>query len=325
MTSPLVPAHVDLRDFSYMPLDVVRLRDSKLVSHTTGEGFRCAVLLWCVAWHQIPAGSLPDDDLQLAQYAGFGRVVKEWKKLKTEALHGWLLCDDGRWYHPTVAEKALEAWTERLKQQYRTECARIKKAAQRAHTDATYPTFEEWLVSRDKSDVSLGTTQDSPKDVTGETPSKGREGKGREGICNGNDSPPPRAAAPQVGVFEGHDQPAPSAANPAAPYAIALRKEGVQVTSMNPDLIEAVREGVSLEHLLEVARLNPGKPIKYLTTQARREHAERATTITAGDSREARRESVAERTRRLAVEGDARDREAAFAESGSADLVGTHG
>lgn len=191
MTAPLVPAHVDLRDFPYMPLDVVRLRDSRLVSHTTGEGFRCAVLLWCVAWHQVPAGSLPDDDLQLAQYAGFGRVVKEWKKLRAEALHGWVLCDDGRWYHPTVAEKALEAWTERLKQRYRTECARIKKAAQRAKVDAEYPSFEEWSVSQDKIVLSPGTEQESPQDVAGETPSKGREGKGREG----NNSTEPNGSA----------------------------------------------------------------------------------------------------------------------------------
>lgn len=61
-SSPLVPADVDLRDFAFMPLDVLRLRDSDLASIEDAEAFRCSVLSWCVSWHQVPAASLPDDD-----------------------------------------------------------------------------------------------------------------------------------------------------------------------------------------------------------------------------------------------------------------------
>lgn len=93
-----------------MPLDVVRLRDSGIAVHASGDGFRAAVLLWCASWHQLPAGSLPDDDAILAQLAGYGRVVKEWKKVRNEAMRGWFKCSDGRLYHPVVVEKAIEAW-----------------------------------------------------------------------------------------------------------------------------------------------------------------------------------------------------------------------
>lgn len=42
---PLTPQDCDLRDFSFMPLDVVRLRDSTLAIKATGEEFRAAVLV----------------------------------------------------------------------------------------------------------------------------------------------------------------------------------------------------------------------------------------------------------------------------------------
>ena len=71
MPAPPVPAEVDLRDFAFMPLDVLRLRDSDLACVEDTEVFRCAVLSWCVSWHQIPAASLPDDDALLAKLRGY--------------------------------------------------------------------------------------------------------------------------------------------------------------------------------------------------------------------------------------------------------------
>lgn len=32
-----------------------RLRDSDIATKAKGDEFRCAVLLWCAAWHQVPA------------------------------------------------------------------------------------------------------------------------------------------------------------------------------------------------------------------------------------------------------------------------------
>lgn len=154
--NPLTPADCDLRDFQFMPLDVVRLRDSDLATTATGEEAFAAVLLWCASWHQVPAASLPDDDRLLSQFAGYGRAVREWTRVKDGAMRGWAKADDGRWYHPVVAEKAAEAWNAKLQQRWRTECARIKKAAQRTDSRPDYPTFEEWLLSR-------GTTPARPE------------------------------------------------------------------------------------------------------------------------------------------------------------------
>jgi hypothetical protein len=110
---PPIPANCDLRDFHFMPLDVVRLRDSALAIKATGEEFRAAVLLWCASWHQVPAGSLPDDDAELARLAGPGMTKRKWKRIRDGALHGWGACSDGRLYHPVIAEYANKAWAKK--------------------------------------------------------------------------------------------------------------------------------------------------------------------------------------------------------------------
>jgi hypothetical protein len=124
LPEPFSPAGCDLSDYGFMPLDVRRLRDSRIVDEISGDEFRAAVLLWCTAWHQIPAGSLPDDNSQLAKFAGYGRVIKEWNKVKEGALHGFVKCSDGRLYHSVICEKATEAWAGK-------NAGKVQKAADR--------------------------------------------------------------------------------------------------------------------------------------------------------------------------------------------------
>lgn len=139
-----------------MPLDVVRLRDSDISAIANGDEFRCAVLLWCASWHQVPAASIPDDDVILAQLAGFGRVVKEWKKVRDGALRGWIKCSDGRLYHPVVAEKAGEAWESRLAYRQRKEAERQRKADERAKKKAAMEQQTGGGSPADISDLSGG-------------------------------------------------------------------------------------------------------------------------------------------------------------------------
>jgi hypothetical protein len=123
MIEPLTPAGLDLRDFDWMPLEVKRLRDSDLSVLAPGDAFRAAVLLWCAAWHQVPAGSLPGNDRLLANLAGYGRDLEGWVTIKNDAMRGFIECSDGRLYHPLVCEKAIEADEQRNKQRKRTEAA----------------------------------------------------------------------------------------------------------------------------------------------------------------------------------------------------------
>jgi hypothetical protein len=131
MPEPFVPSDLDLRDFPNMPLDVVRLRDSDLSVTATGDEFRAAILLWCAAWHQLPASSLPDDDRMLARYAGYGRDLKGWKAVRTVALHGFVKCNDGRLYHPVIGDMAIKADAKRRGSTRRTAAATAAAAAAR--------------------------------------------------------------------------------------------------------------------------------------------------------------------------------------------------
>jgi hypothetical protein len=148
LPAPPIPAEVDLTDFAFMPMEVRRVRDSRFAATATGEEFMAGMLLWCASWHQIPAGSLPDDDIQLANLAGFGRVVKVFRKIRKGALYGWTKHSDGRLYHPVVVEKALESWESKLRNAYSKMHERIRKAnKQRSDQQLTplvIPSFEDW-------------------------------------------------------------------------------------------------------------------------------------------------------------------------------------
>lgn len=156
LPEPLVPADCDLRGYHFMPLDVVRLLDSSLFARSTGEEFKAAVALWCKSWTQIPAGSLPDDDRDLAYLSGAGA---RWSKIKTIALMHWVKCSDGRLYHPVVAEKAIEGWKARQAQRARTEAARQARAALRQSTQ----TRNETIIT---TSVTEGPTHNVTTSVT---------------------------------------------------------------------------------------------------------------------------------------------------------------
>jgi hypothetical protein len=164
MTAPLTPPDCDLQDFPFMPLHVARLRDSDLAAEEHPEACWYAVMLWSASWHQLPAGSLPDNETVLARLCGLGRDLKTFRKHRDGAMRGFVLCDDGRLYHPTVAEQALAAWESKKQQRWRSECARIKKANQRNGTDLPTPSYEEFIAG-----ASSVQNDPSPDNVPGDT------------------------------------------------------------------------------------------------------------------------------------------------------------
>ena len=180
---PLTSPDADLQDFPFMPLHVARLRDSDLAAEGDPEGCWYAVLLWAAAWHQLPAGSLPDNDAVLTKLCGLGRDLRTFRKHRPDALRGFVPCDDGRLYHPVVAEQVAAAWESKLRQRYRTECATIKKRNDRAGANGgerePRPLFSDWLSLNHPASVpfvSLGTDDVVPRD----NGSKGkREGQGQ--------------------------------------------------------------------------------------------------------------------------------------------------
>lgn len=124
---PLVPADCDLRGMPYMPLFGDRLFGSATWIGASADGKVAALRLWWRSFaHEVPASSLPDDDTLLADYAGYGVGVKAWRKVKDQAMRGWVKCSDGRLYHRMVADVALEAWEQRKRNREKQERWRHK-------------------------------------------------------------------------------------------------------------------------------------------------------------------------------------------------------
>ena len=262
---PLVPAEVDLRDFKYMELDVQMLRDSRFAAEVEPEAFRAGLLLWCASWHQLPAASLPDNDVELSTLAGFGRVVKEWRKVRDQALQLFVRCNDGRLYHPVIAQKALEAWSKRLHHHFERACDRARKANKARETEGkpkqALLTFEQWNAARLADRVPMDQVEALsgipalPPPTSGGIPSenalRGRgngEGEGEgEGEVKGNTReclpaaepaseppaapampPPPPPAPPPPAPTPAPPAPAPSAAK-ASPARGTRLPEGWQL------------------------------------------------------------------------------------------------
>jgi hypothetical protein len=109
LPDPLVPQHVDISTYEWMPLYGDRLKESDHNSCTDSE-FRASINLWWSAWKQVPAGSLPNDDKVLCKAADLGRDVRAWMKVKAVALRHFVLCSDGRLYHRVLGPLAIEAF-----------------------------------------------------------------------------------------------------------------------------------------------------------------------------------------------------------------------
>jgi hypothetical protein len=177
LPDPLMPADCDLRDFAFMPLDIQRLRRSKAwlkAKRNPALGFYM-VNLWTAAWHDVPAGSLEDDDDVLADLAMCDPV--KWLKLKADVLHGWVKCSDGRLYNPTTCEKARESWTSKVERLEKDANERERKRREREDRSVMFAALREvdivpaWnITTRDLRALhsSHVTTSHAPVRVTGQ-------------------------------------------------------------------------------------------------------------------------------------------------------------
>lgn len=157
LPEPLTPADCDLRGYDFMPLHGHRLFNSDFYYGVSAEAFRVGLRLWWAAWQQCPAASLPNNDTTLCRLADMGRDLKGWKALKAEALRGFVLCADGRLYHPVIAAMALEAWDRRRRERDRKAAMRAARAGQKPGQDADK--------DADNGDCPTDTTRDNTRDT----------------------------------------------------------------------------------------------------------------------------------------------------------------
>lgn len=308
---PLVPAEVDLRSFETMPLAVQLVRDSRFVSEVKPEAFRAGFLLWCASWHQVPAGSVPDNDVELAKLAGYGFAVGAWKKLRREALMKFILCSDGRYYHEEVSQRAVSAWQSRLEHFYERAKERLRKA-NKARADEKPPrtplptlTFEQWNEQRLDGGFPMeraeAFTRNSAGSDAGIPPENATKGEGTEQRGNGElkeipPTPPPAAAAaapppaPPPRVSDADDPPEVEGfkPTPAGSVCKALRQAGIARTNpSHPTLLALLAAGATEAELVALAPKAKGKhdPFAYLLEAAvgmRQRAAEQAGSMVQG-------------------------------------------
>lgn len=128
---PPIPPEADLKDFAYTAIYRARLFGSSFHARANDAEWRAGVTLWLKSQDQVPAGSLPDDDIDLCRLAELGRDVKAWCRVKAMALHGWVKHADGRLYHPVVTEISLRALQVKEAAKAKTEAARAARLAKR--------------------------------------------------------------------------------------------------------------------------------------------------------------------------------------------------
>ena len=285
---PLTPPECDLRDFPHTPLFRSRLFGSSFHARATDSEWRAGVTLWLKSWDQVPAGSLPDDDVELCRLAELARDLKGWKKVKAGALRGWIRCADGRLYHPVVAEGVNNAIEKKSAQRLKTAKARIaalEKRLKEATTDA-----ERSHITDEIRKIQQTLSQTIGKSVTDDgTGSKGREGEGKgEGnssVPNGTGGEPPKTPADPVKqeIWDAGRS-----------LLLAARMPAKQVGTFLGKLVQDYTAPIVLDAVRAAVKEQPADPGEYLKGCCMRAAGQRAAPVNRQQALEERNSQVAQ-------------------------------
>lgn len=247
LPQPLTPADCDLAGYRWMPLDVERVIDSDTFGLCTGDEFKTAFRLWAKSWKQVPAASLPSDDRLLAHLAGL--ELPAWRRRKENALRGWILCSDGRLYHPVIAEKAIEAMGKRDAHAEREQNEETRQQRLRTRRKAMFeqlrehgivPAYDTKTSELERLIASLPVTPNVTAgvtgDVTGDAPTTAID---THTTGQGQDINP-------RGTSHALDKPASVRAKPAE-LSAAMRRHSIEAQPGDPRIIAAAENGITVE------------------------------------------------------------------------------
>lgn len=162
-----------LSRFDWVPFHIHRFRTSRFVATVDRAAGFCAMVLWTEAACQDPAGTLPEDDLELANLAGFGRDVASWRELKDGALYGWSPCLvrygsklERRLWHRTILEVVLWQRDHELARKAksadavdRSRLSRLRSVMHRAGCNRRMIDDEQMVERVDRLMMETGTTR----------------------------------------------------------------------------------------------------------------------------------------------------------------------
>jgi hypothetical protein len=148
----------DVRALPYMPLLVSRLLGSVTWKMATGDEAKAMVNLWACSWHELPGGSLPAGERELAALSGAGKL---WPEVRDVALRGFEMGEDGRLHHAVIVGLVDDALATMAGQQTRTAAATKARMARRAARAAMLVAGQRDVVR----DVPRDVVRDVPRNV----------------------------------------------------------------------------------------------------------------------------------------------------------------
>lgn len=181
LPAPLTPPDCDLRGYDFMPLHGHRLFTSDFYYNVSADAFRAGLRLWWAAWQQCPAASLPDDDTALCRLADMGRDMKGWKAIRADALRGFVKCADGRLYHPTLAELAIDAWDRRRRDRERKANMRAARSKDNTGTGGGNGGSGPTACPTDNAECPTDNSADNAPASADKCPDKALTGQDRTG------------------------------------------------------------------------------------------------------------------------------------------------
>jgi hypothetical protein len=109
-------------------LDYEQIEQSDTWALAGPEARPWLLMLWMMAWKQVPCGTLPNEPAVIA--AMIGMPAKAWARHGAVLLRGWWLADNGRLYHATLARRVEEMMSRRKSDADRKARERARKEAE---------------------------------------------------------------------------------------------------------------------------------------------------------------------------------------------------
>lgn len=182
------------------------------------------LMMWLVAWTQVPCGSMPNDESVIRAKC---RVpAKNWPALRPILMRGWWLAEDGKLYHATITERVLEMLEYRRKEAERRGRNRGKSPAVPELSRGTEVGHTQDTTG--VPDTGTGTGTFSPSLRSGEATAAGEACKAM------------RAAGMQ-------------AVSPSHPKLNALLQAGITIAELTEAAADAVQKGKPFAYALATA------------------------------------------------------------------------
>lgn len=163
LPEPMSPPDCDLRGNQWLPFHGARLFSSDFDATASDAVFRAFMYLIWAAWNQVPAGSLPNIPAVLCKLSGCGRDLAAWEALRAGGvLHGFILCQDDRLYHPFLSAEAIKSFDARLKADKKREADRERLRLWREAKEKKRTTSQSGNVFQGHIETPVETSKTRP-------------------------------------------------------------------------------------------------------------------------------------------------------------------